>query len=67
MKTFKQLREKKDKESEVVLNKKIGKVPVRIMKDKKGFTVFIDGDKLDTFKTQSEAEKTAEIVVKELK
>lgn len=67
MKTFKEVREKRGKKGEVVFDKKIGKFPVRITKDKKGFTVFIDGDKLDTFKTQSEAEKTAEVVVKELK
>lgn len=63
MKTFKQLREG----TQTVFDKKIDRVPVKIVKDAKGFTVFIDGDKLDSFKTQKEAEKTAQTVVKELK
>lgn len=63
MLNFRQLREA----SKTVFNKKIERVPVKIVKDTKGFTVFIDGDKLDTFKSQSEAEKTAKTVVKELK
>jgi len=66
MKTFKELREAKQKNSEVVFDKKMEGIPVKIVKGKKGFTVHIDGDRLDTFKTQSEAEKTAKAVVKEL-
>jgi hypothetical protein len=64
MKTFQDIRESTGK---VVLNKKIDKIPVKITKDSKGFSVYIDGDLLDTFKSQSEAEKTAQTVVKELK
>jgi hypothetical protein len=66
MKTFGQLREKYKPKGKVVFNKKIGKVPVQIVKEPKGFCVYIDGDKLDVFKTQKEAEKTAQTVVKEL-
>ena len=65
MKTFSELREAT--KNKVVFNKKIDRVPVRIEKDSKGFTVYIDGDRLDTFKTQKEAEKTAQTVVKELR
>ena len=35
-------------------------MPVKITKDPKGFSVYIDGDLLDTFKSQKEAEKTAQ-------
>lgn len=63
MVNFKQIREA----TKIVFNKKIDRVPVKITKDTKGFTLFIDGDRLDTFKSQSEAEKTAKTVIKELK
>lgn len=67
MKTFGQLREAVKPQGKVVFDKKIDRIPVKIVKDKKGFTVHIDGDMLDTFKTQAEAEKTAKTVIKELK
>lgn len=60
MKTFRQLRETS------VYKKKINKIAVEIKKDSKGFTAYVDGDMLDTFKSQSEAEKAAKTVVKEL-
>lgn len=67
MKTFGQLREAIASKGKVVFSKKIDKVPVKIVKDSKGFVLYIDGDILDTFKNQKEAEKTAQTVVKELK
>jgi len=67
MKTFSDIREAVKPKGKVVFNKKIDKVPVKITKDPKGFTVHIDGDLLDTFKSQKEAEKTAQTVVKELR
>lgn len=69
MKTFQQIREaiKPKSKGKVVFDKKIDRVPVRIEKDAKGFHVYIDGDFLDTFKSQKEAEKTATTVVKELR
>jgi hypothetical protein len=67
MKTFQEIREAKKPQGKVVFNKKINKVPVVITKGTKGFDVHIDGDFLDTFKSQKEAEKTAQTVVKELK
>lgn len=63
MVNFKQIREA----TKIVFNKKIDRVPVKITKDTKGFTLFIDGDRLDTFNSQAEAEKTAKTVIKELK
>ena len=69
MKTFQEIREaiKPKTKGKVVFDKKIERVPVRIEKDAKGFHVYVDGDFLDTFKSQSEAENTAKTVIKELK
>lgn len=67
MKTFRDIREAKKPQGDVVFDKKIDRVPVKITKTSKGFTVYIDGDMLDIFKSQKEAEKTAQTVIKELK
>lgn len=68
-KTFRQLREKlgRHPSGEMVFNKKIGKVPVMIHKEKAGFVVYIDGDRLDAYKTQREAERMAKEFVKQYK
>ena len=63
MKTFQELRESKDK---VVFNKKMSGYPVVIKKTAKGFHLSIDGDSVDTFKSQKEAETTAKQVLKDL-
>jgi hypothetical protein len=69
MYTFSQLREKLDRKpsGEQVFNKKIDRVPVKINKEKAGFVVYIDGDRLDAYKTQPEAEKMAKMFVKQYK
>ena len=67
MKTFQQIREAKSPKGEVVFDKKIQRVPVKIVKDKKGFTAYVDGDMLDTFRNQKEAQKAAETIIKELR
>ena len=63
MKTFQEIREAKDK---VVFNKKMYGYPVVITKVAKGFHLTIDGDSVDTFKSQKEAETTAKQVLKDL-
>jgi hypothetical protein len=67
--TFKELIEKLDRKptGEVVFNKKLGRVPVKIHKEKNGFVVYIDGDRLDAYKTQKEAERMAAEFVKQYK
>ena len=71
MKSYKtilsELKSKKPK-GEVVYDKKINRIPVLIIKDKGNlpYVVYIDGDKLDAFKSQKDAEKTATKVIKEL-
>ncbi len=59
MKQFKDLREK------VVYNKKISRIPVKIEKKSNKFIAYVDGDKLDTYTSQKEAEKMAAEFVKQ--
>jgi hypothetical protein len=67
--TFKELKEKLGRHpaGQMVFNKKIGKVPVMIHKEKNVFVVYIDGDRLDAYKTQKEAERMAAEFVKQYK
>jgi len=73
MKTYKDLLSElagRKQDGEVVFNKKVNRIPVKIVKDDKlgnmPFVVYIDGDRLDAFKSQKDAEKSAMKVVKEL-
>ena len=65
MKTLQELRQKK-LSGDVVFSKRIQRVPVKIVKDVKGFTAYVDGDKLDTYRSEREAKKSAETAIKEL-
>jgi hypothetical protein len=67
MKTFRQLREKRTMPpGEHVFQKKVNKKSVMVHKDKKGFSVYIDGEKLDTYRSQKEAEKMGVAFAKEM-
>jgi len=67
MKTFIQIREAKTMPSgEHTFSKKINKHTVMVHQNKKGFTVYIDGDELDTYKTQKDAEKMGVEFAKEM-
>lgn len=70
MKTFKHIREARSKggmpPGDHVFSKKVNKHSVMVHKDNKGFTVYIDGDKLDTYKSQKEAEKMGVEFAKEM-
>ena len=67
MKSFKNIREAKSMPvGDHVFSKKINKHKVMVHKDKKGFSVYIDGDKLDTYRTQQEAEKMGATFAKEM-
>lgn len=68
-KTFNQIREQlgKHPSGEMVFNKKIDRIPVMIHKAKAGFVVYVDGDELDTYTTQQQAEKMAKEFVKQYK
>ena len=66
MKTFSEVRNRKVS-GKVVYDKRISRIPVKIIDTAKGFAVHIDGDLLDTFKNLQQAKKSAEIAIKELK
>lgn len=68
-KTFKSIRELAGRHptGEMIFNKKIDRIPVVIRKEKNDFVVYIDGDRLDAYKTQREAERMAKEFVKQYK
>jgi hypothetical protein len=68
MKTFSMLREAANKSANIVFSAKINKVPVKIIKDgPTSFVVYIDGDKLDTYRSQKTGETMAKRMIKQLK
>jgi len=64
MKTFKDIRE--SKKGKLVHDKKHGKYKAQIYKDGGKFHAFLDGDRLDTFRSQKDAENGLETMVKAL-
>jgi hypothetical protein len=71
MKTYKELLSElkgRKPKGEVVFDKKVKRIPVLITKEKGTlpFVVYIDGDRLDAFKSQKDAERSAMKVIKEL-
>jgi hypothetical protein len=69
MKQFSQLRELTGRkpEGQLMVNKKLGRIQVMIYKEKNGYVAYIDGDRLDSYRTKNEAEKAATEFVKVLK
>ena len=70
MKTFLQIRElaKRKPKGDLVSNNKFGKIQVMVYKEKPNlFVTYIDGDRLDGYKTQKEAEKAGKEFVKQYK
>jgi hypothetical protein len=65
MKTFSEVRKTKPA-GELVYNKKHKKIGTQVYKSRKGFVAYIDGDTLDTFRTQKDAIKSIETAIKEL-
>ena len=66
---FKSLRELAGRKpsGQVIMNKKIDKIPVKITKEMNKFVVYIDNDRLDAYRSQKEAEKMAKEFVKQYK
>tara|TARA_B110000858_G_scaffold79887_1_gene92544 strand:- start:135 stop:341 length:207 start_codon:yes stop_codon:yes gene_type:complete len=67
MKTFQEAVRKGMPAGEHVYDKKISGIKVMIHKEKKMFIVYVDGDRLDAYTTQREAEKMAKEFVKQYK
>ena len=63
MKAFSEVRKVS---GEVVFDKKIKRIPVKIMKDKNNFVAYIDGDKLDKFRSERDAKRAIDMAMKEL-
>jgi hypothetical protein len=51
---------------EKVFDKKIKRIKVEVYKEKNQFIAYVDGDRLDAFKSLRDAQRSAETVVKEL-
>ena len=66
MKSFKEMRNKMPA-GEHVWGKTIDGVKVMVHKDGSKFVAYIDGDKLDSYKTQEEAKKTITQFLKQFK
>jgi len=68
-KTFKILREKNRKmpHGDHVYDKKIGKNHLMIHKQMGNFVVYIDNEKLDSYRTQREAERMGKEFIKQYK
>jgi hypothetical protein len=67
MKTFAEIREATKPSAKVVFDKKILGVAVQIVSAMNKFTVIVDGDELDSYDSQAQAEKMAKSFVKQLK
>lgn len=70
MQTFSELREAMKKgmpPGQHVFDKKVKGIMVMVHKEKGKFVTYVDGDKLDTYRTQKEAEKAGMEFVKQYK
>ena len=52
-------------EGDIISNFRVDRIPVQIRKDRFGFTVFVDGDRLDRYSSQSQANRAAKQFVKQ--
>lgn len=66
MKSFLQIRELTGRkpEGQMVVNKKVGRVKIMVHKERNGFVAYVDGDRLDVYRSQREAEKAATEFIK---
>ena len=69
MKTFFAIRELTGRkpEGKKVFDKKMKGIRVMVHKERNGFVAYIDGDRLDVYKSQREAEKAASEFMKQYK
>lgn len=68
MKTFTQIRELTGRKpsGQLVVNKKLGKIQIMVYKDRNQYVAYVDGDRLDAYKSEKEAEKAATEFIKVL-
>ena len=58
MKTFGNIRELTGRKptGQLVVNKKMGRIQIMVYKDRNQFVAYIDGDRLDAYRSKAEAE-----------
>ena len=69
MKTFNDLRELTGRkpEGQLLVNKKMGRIQIQVYKERNGFVTYIDGDRLDSYRSKQKAEKAAKEFIKAYK
>jgi len=69
MKSFTQLRELTGRkpEGKPLVDKRVGRVKIKVHKERNGYVAYVDGDRLDSYRSKNEAEKAATEFVKALK
>ena len=69
MKTFNDLRELTGRkpEGQLVVNKKQGRIQIQVYKERNGFVTYVDGDRLDSYRSKQEAEKAGTEFIKAYK
>jgi len=69
MKNFTQLRELTGRkpEGKPLVDKRVGRIKIRVHKERNGYVAYVDGDRLDSYRSKDEAEKAAIEFVKALK
>jgi hypothetical protein len=63
--TFKSIRLRESPAGKKVFDQKVGRMDTTIHLTTAGYNVYLDGDKLDVYKSQEEAEKAASEFVKQ--
>ena len=69
MKTFNDPRELTGRkpEGQLMVNKKQGRIQIQVYKERNGFVTYVDGDRLDSYRSKQEAEKAAKEFIKAYK
>ena len=69
MKSFTQIRELTGRkpQGQLIVNKKIGRIQVQVYKERNEFVTYIDGDRLDSYRSKQEAEKAGTEFIKAYK
>ena len=69
MKPFNDLRELTGRKTEgqLLVNKKMGRIQIQVYKERNGFVTYIDGDRLDSYRSKQEAEKAGKEFIKAYK
>ena len=50
-----------------MVNKKQGRIQIQVYKERNGFVTYVDGDRLDQYRSKQEAEKAAKEFIKAYK